>query len=98
MTKPNTLNAGDRVAYSAKMLRDTRQQTGNAGARRGTFAGFSGTMGWGRVKWDNFEHGASRLAELYGADYVDDARQNGQLVALSAIAKVGSPRFACNDL
>jgi hypothetical protein len=90
---PN-LTQGDEVAYAAKFLKDTRQQTGNAGARRGIFVRFEGD--YARVKWRDADY--SWLAHQYGADYAEDARENGQLVHRSAICRVGSARFACNDL
>lgn len=96
----STLNPGDRIAYAAKFLKSTGQQVGPAGSRRGTFLraddGFA--PGYARVMWDDFEAGAPALAEQYGADYVDDARANGQVVFAGNIARVGSARFACNDL
>jgi len=99
MTK-SALNPGDRIAYAAKFLKNTGQQVGPAGSRRGTFLraddGFA--PGYARVRWDDFEASAATLADLYGADYVDDARANGQVVHSTAIARVGSARFACNDL
>lgn len=93
-------NPGDRVAYAAKFLKDTGQHTGDAGFRRGTFLSSSldGMPDYGRVRWDDFESNAAYYAQQYGDDYVADAREHGQLVALSTIAKVGSARFACNDL
>jgi hypothetical protein len=94
-----TFAAGDRVAYAAKFLKNTGQFTGNAGFRRGTFVQVEPRLpSHGRVRWDDFEAGAAAYAKSYGEDYVEDARANGQLVALSNIAKVGSARFACNDL
>jgi hypothetical protein len=99
--KPNKLETGDRVAYAAKFLKNTGQFTGSGGQRRGTFIRYTGTAGYCRVKWDDVTLGseyARKLAELYGEDYLDDALANGQMVHATAIAKVGSPRFACNDL
>jgi hypothetical protein len=48
--------------------------------------------------WDDFEQNVPYYTKQYNTDYVDDARQNGQLVCAANIAKVGSPRFALNDL
>ncbi len=92
---------GDRVALAAKFLKDTRQFTGNAAQRRGTFAGYWPGMEktHGFVHWDDeAEMIASGKGQYAEQDYCDHVRTNGSGVALSAIAKVGSARFACNDL
>lgn len=95
----NTLSAGDQIAYAAKHLRNTGQFTGDAPKRRGVFIKVCDhTPTHAYVRWDDFEARADYYAKQYGDDYVADARAHGQLVALSAIAKVGSPRFALNDL
>lgn len=100
MTKLPKLESGDRIAYSAKFLKSTGQFTGGAGERRGTFRAYDDgfSPGYARVTWDDFEATADRLSDQYGADYVDDARANGSVVFAGNIAKVGSARFACNDL
>ncbi|WP_316207447.1 hypothetical protein [Bradyrhizobium sp. SZCCHNR3118] len=89
---PN-LQPGDRVAYAAAFLKNTGQHTGDAPQRRGTFVK-AWDSNFVRVKWDDFEQNAARLTELWGADYVADAREHGQLVHVKNIAKVGSPAFA----
>jgi hypothetical protein len=97
MAKPNKLTPGDRVAYAAKFLRNTGQFTGAAPKRRGTFVSYwNADPQFARVKWDDFD--AAYHAEQNGQDYVDDAIAHGQLVHANNIAKVGSPRFALNDL
>lgn len=97
MAKPSKLNPGDRVAYAAKFLRNTCQHTGAAPMRRGTFVSYwSANPDFARVKWDDFDH--ARAAHQNGEDYADDARDNGQLVHAANIARVGSARFALNDL
>lgn len=93
------LSQGDRVAYAAKFLRNTAQFTGSAPQRRGTMVKFwEADEKFARVKWDDFELNAPGYARQYGEDYVADAREHGQLVLAVNIAKVGSPRFASNDL
>jgi hypothetical protein len=97
MTKANTLTAGDRVAYAAKFLKNTGQFTGAGPQRRGTFVKY-----WdkdpkvARVKWDDFDF--EYQSKQNGEDYALDAREHGQCVFAGNIAKVGSPRFALNDL
>ncbi len=103
MAKSSKLEPGDRVAYAAKFLKNTGQFTGSGPQRRGTFVGY-----WNhgarhvpetaRVRWDDFEANAAYLAQQNGEDYVADAREHGQCVLACNIAKVGSPRFALNDL
>jgi hypothetical protein len=86
---------GDRVAYAAKFLRNTCQQTGAAPQRRGTFVSYyAADPQFARIKWDDFEANAAYYAHQYGDDYVADARQHGQCVHAGNIAKVGSARFA----
>jgi hypothetical protein len=48
------------------------------------------------VKWDDFDFEAS--SQQWGDDYAIDAREHGQCVHAANIAKVGSPRFALNDM
>ena len=99
MAKPNRLESGDRVAYAAKFLRNTGQFTGGAPQRRGTFVSYDRVSpDFARVKWDDFEANAACYAELYGDDYVADARESGQMVHANNIAKIGSPRVALNDM
>lgn len=98
MKKIARLEPGDRVAYSAKFLKNTGQFTDDAGQRRGTFVKYWGDDRVARVKWDDFEDRAPYYAKQWGQDYVDDAREHGQCVLAVNIAKVGSPRFASNDL
>lgn len=99
MTK-STLKPGDRVAYAAKFLKNTGQFTGEAGERRGTYLRpRPGMPKYGYVRWDDE---AKRIASGQGdyaeADYCETVRRDGSLVCLSNIARVGSPRFALNDL
>lgn len=97
MAKPPQLTPGDRVAYAAKFLKNTGQFTGAGPQRRGTFVAY-----WDkdpnvtRVKWDDFDFAC--LAKQYGEDYAEDAQAHGQCVQAANIAKIGSPRFALNDL
>lgn len=91
---------GARVAYAARHLKNTGQQTGPAGARRGTFVKVD-AMGlpWVRVNWDDTP---ARLASGQGnfaeTDYCADVRAHGELANITALAVVGSARFACNDI
>jgi hypothetical protein len=97
MAKPNKLQVGDTVAYAAKFLRDTCQHTGNAPKRRGTFVSYwAMDERYARVKWYDFDF--DYQAHQNGLDYAEDAREHGQLVMACNIAKVGSPRFALNDM
>lgn len=91
------LAAGDRVAYAAKFLKNTGQFTGPGGQRRGTFVAYDPTAPqFARVKWDDFDPAAA--GQQWGEDYAEDAIANGQMVHADNIAKVGSARFALNDL
>ncbi len=102
MAKPNKLEAGDRVAYAAKFLRNIGAFTGSTPQRRGTFLSYWKTVdpSFARVRWDDLADPAyqAQLADQYGDDYLTDALANGQLVRAEAIAKVGSPRFADNSI
>jgi hypothetical protein len=96
-----TYTPGDRIAYAAKWLRDTGQFTGSIPFRRGTYIGPAkhAEKTHARVKWDDIEsYIASGVCQYGDAEYIADIRANGSLVALSAIAKVGTPRFASNDI
>jgi hypothetical protein len=88
------LNPGDRIAYSAKFLKNIGAFTGPEGFRRGTLVSIEYELA--RVKWDDFNYASA--AKMYGSDYADNARDNGQLVNINNIAKVGSARFALNDM
>ena len=94
------LKIGDRVACASAHLKNTGQQTGAAGSRRGTYAGpCSYAPGFGFVHWDDeAERIAAGQGDYAEADYCESVRKNGALVGLRAIARVGSARFACNDL
>ena len=100
----NKLEPGDRVAYAAKFLKDTGQFSGHSPKRRGTFVKYctqrdADTRGYCRVMWDDFEACAPALAVQWGDDYVADIREHGGTMIFSGnVAKVGSPRFALNDL
>ena len=88
---------GNRIAYTAKFLKNTGQFTGSGGTRRGTFIAYDGD--YARVHWDDE---AALIAQGRGcyaeSDYCEDVRKNGSLVRASNIALVGSARFAVNDL
>ena len=93
--------AGDRVAYSASYLRNTGQFTGTAPQRRGTYLGpYEGMPKTHcRVRWDDQEARiAAGVGQFAEADYCDHVRAEGELVALRAIARVGSARFSHSDL
>lgn len=98
MAKKITLQAGDRIAYAASFLKNTGQFANGSGERRGTFVSvepqyFAGGASHGRVRWDDFEALVARGTGQYGdLEWVQDCRDRGQLIALSAIAKVGSVR------
>ena len=97
MSKPNKLIGGDRVAYAARFLKNTGQFSGRAPQRRGTFVKYwAKNPEFARVHWDDFD--PKSTAEQWGVDYVTDAIEHGQCVLATNIAKVGSPRFALNDL
>jgi hypothetical protein len=88
---------GDRIAYAAKFLKNTGQFTGPGGQRRGVFVSYwDKDPKFARVHWDDFDYDES--ARQYGDDYADDAKQFGQCVLAVNIARVGSARFALNDL
>lgn len=98
------LKEGDRIAYAAKFLRNTGQFTGSAPQRRGTYLGQNTDRGkpdpdFARVRWDDIEALIASGQGQYGdPEYVAEIRANGSLVHINNIAKVGSPRFASNDL
>ncbi len=96
----STLKPGDRVAYAAKFLKDTGQFTGGAGERRGTYLRSApGMPKYGYVRWDDeAERIAAGQNDYAEADYCEAVRRDGSLVCLPNIARVGSPRFALNDL
>jgi hypothetical protein len=91
------LKTGDRVAYAARFLRSTGQFTGPGGQRRGTFVTYwdEGEK-YARVRWDDFNF--ANMTAQFGYDYAADAKLKGQVVLAENIAKVGSPRFASNDI
>lgn len=100
MAKPNKLEPGDCVAYAAKFLKSIGSFTGGMPQRRGTFVSYwDANPNFARIKWDDFEAMVATGKAQYGdLEYVDDARRHGQCVHVNNIAKVGSPRFASNDL
>ena len=88
---------GDRIAYAAKFLKNTGQFTGEAPMRRGTY--LSGDDKFSYVRWDDAEERIARAEGDYAeADYREHVRKHGNMVATGNIAKVGSARFALNDL
>lgn len=91
---------GDLVALTAKHLKNTGQFTGNAGARRGTFIDFDSDIpNYGRVHWNDTEHKmANKVGDFAEKDYCENIVKYGSPVPLSILCKVGSPKFACNDL
>ena len=96
-----TFKTGDRIAYAAKFLRDTGQYTGNASQRRGTYLGDYSHMPatHGCVRWDDMEEMISMGKGQYAdPEYVAEIRKHGQCVGKVSIARVGSSRFALNDL
>lgn len=100
MPKLPSFSAGDRVAFSAKFCSLTGQHTGRAPQIQGTFVRvMPGCPTHGYVHWDDE---AERIARAEGnfveADYRDHVAANGELVALANICRVGSPRYALNDL
>lgn len=92
------MQAGDRVAYSAAFLKSTGQFTGSAPQRRGTYVGPAPgpEKTHSRVRWDSFDF--AHAARQNGEDYAEHVREHGELAATKNIAKVGSARFALNDL
>lgn len=101
MTKKPNFQPGDTIAFSARFLKDTGQFTGPSGAMRGVFVSYDPGMGerYSRVRWGDEE---ARIAGGEGdyaeADYCDIVRRLGSLVCTANICKVGSARFACNDI
>lgn len=92
-----TFKTGETIAYTAKFLKNTGQFTGGAGQRRGVFVSlWAADPRFARVRWTDADY--ERLAEQNGQDYADEAKEHGQLVALANICRVGSARFAHNDL
>lgn len=93
------LQPGDRIAYAAKFLKDTGQFTGAAPQRRGTYLGPDVAPGFARVRWDDIEtliaDGRGQYAD---SEYVAHVRKEGSTVHANNIAKVGSGRFALNDI
>jgi hypothetical protein len=75
---------GDRVAYAAAFLKNTGQFTGEAPFRRGVLVGFDEAM-------------TRAAGKPFALVRWDDAEEPG-LVLASNIARVGSPRYALNDL
>jgi hypothetical protein len=97
MVKPNKLEAGDRIAYAAKFLRNIADYSAASANRRGTFVSYDQRAPqFARVRWDDVD--MAYLAAQWGDDYAEDVRDNGQMVLAVNIAKVGSPRFALNDI
>lgn len=96
-----SLAAGDRIAYTAKWLKNTGHFTGDVPQRRGTYIGPASGFppNFGRAKWDDIEAVIATGEGQYGdPEYVADVRAHGSLINVNNIAKVGSARFACNDL
>ena len=83
--KAGALQAGDRVAYTAKFLKSTGQQVGSAGKRRGTVVGPVPGMGpmFIGIRWDD-----EQLSD-HDADpeYREHVRQHGQAVNVANICK-----------
>lgn len=79
------LQAGDRVAFTAKFLKSTGQQVGPAGKRRGTVVGPVPGMGpmFIGVRWDD-----ERLSD-HDADpeYRDHVARYGQAVNVANICR-----------
>jgi hypothetical protein len=93
--KKNTLAIGTRVALSANFLRNTGQQTGPAGQRRGTILALDPIFA--RVRWDDTtEADYAALATQWGDDYAADVRANGHMVNRANLAAVGSAAMSAN--
>lgn len=90
------LQAGDRVAYTARYLRDSCQQAGAVPLRRGTYAGpYAGAKGYSLVKWDDTAvRIAARSGQYADPEYAQWALANGEMCPDAIIAKVGSARYA----
>jgi hypothetical protein len=88
------LKSGDRVAFSAAHVKNTRMSYDKA-QRRGTFMAPEGDGNLCRVRWDDE---AAMLASGEGyfsqPDYCDDVRANGSLVNMGVICHVKSAKFA----
>ena len=99
MARKGSLNAGDRVAYSAKWLRSTGQVAGEAGQRRGVVASRHRTGDLVYVRWDcDVASGYADIRAVYGDDpeYVQHVIDHGVLVAEANLARVGPNRDFCN--
>ena len=94
MTK---LQSGDRIAYSAKFLRNTGQFTGAVPDRRGIYAGpCAWSPAHSRVHWDDeAERIAAKQGQYAEQDYCDDVMQNGSLVCTSNIIQA---KLFCYDI
>jgi hypothetical protein len=92
-TKKNVIAIGTRVALSANFLRNTGQQVGSAGSRRGTVLSMDNIFA--RVRWDDAPD-YTALAKQWGEDYADDVRANGSMVNLGNLAAVGSGAMSAN--
>jgi len=82
------VTAGDRVAYTARFVRDAGGGLHETGARRGTVIRLDPPLVY--VRWDDED------LTGYDADpeLRDFVRDHGQPVHLANVCKVGSVRFA----
>jgi hypothetical protein len=94
------LVAGDRVAYTAKHLRNTGQLTGSASSRRGTYLReCSWSDNYCHVMWDDTDYQiANKIGDFVEPDYCEEIKKNGSPAPIGIICKIGSAKFACNDL
>ena len=89
------LKPGDRIGYAASFLRNICASYDTA-QRRGVYVGPYESMPdkFGRVHWDDESALiAPRQGEYSEQDYCDEIKAKGSLVALSAIARIGSLSF-----
>ena len=94
-----TLKPGDRIGYTAKHLRNTGNFSNAAAKREGTFRGYDVCIkGFVRVDWDDIEDVISQSRAQYAdSEYVRDVQENGSLVDLKSVTRLGSARHRSSD-
>ena len=95
------LQPGDRVAYSAYFLRQISAHTGCMPFRQGHYLGPDpvAPATHSRVFWDDIPKLIAAKRGYYGSeDFAEECTKNGEMVATSAIARVGSAKYSSNDI
>lgn len=89
-----TLKTGDRVAFSARHLRNTGQGH-DAASRRGTLLSDPDAIGYAYVRWDNeAEMLASGVGQFGDPEYCEHVRRHGSYHPASILARVSSLAFS----